>query len=191
MARKFYRGETVPSTPAITTKLGAQSAPYKDTELGKFVKMSTSVDSDFVLCAAGDAIEGYITGVEAATSDGYGIGSVQEEDSKTVTFDGLQATAGTGTIALGDYVVCGTVVAKDTALTAPAKVCKATNQPGTAVVSTVGSADTAAAIKTQIDAALVKVADAEKNSIYAWRVVSLGTAGTGAVGTVGVIARVN
>jgi len=45
--------------------------------------------------------------------------------------DGLQATAGTGTIAVGDYVVCGTVVAAGTALTTTTgpKVCKATVQP--------------------------------------------------------------
>jgi hypothetical protein len=71
-------------------------------------------------------------------------------------FDGSQA-AGTGAIAIGDYVVAGAVVAKGTGLSGYPKVRKATSQtPGP----------------------------------FAWRVVSLGTAGTGAVGTVGVIERI-
>ena len=45
------------------------------------------------------------------------------------TADGLQATAGTGAIAVGDYVVAGTATAKGTALTVYPKVCKATVQP--------------------------------------------------------------
>ena len=60
---------------------------------------------------------------------------------------------------------------------------KATNQPGVAVTV----ADNVAAT---IDAALAKVADAQKNTNAAWRVVSLGAVGTGAVGTVGIIERV-
>jgi len=80
---------------------------------------------------------------------------VLEEGILNVTFDGLQATPGTGAVAIGDYVVTGTPVAKDTALTGYPKVCKAT-AVGTAI-------------------------------IFKWRVVSLGTAGTGAVGTTGVI----
>jgi len=175
MSRAFLRGVTLPNPTPITTKLGAVSAPYKDTEIGKFVKQSLTVDSDYVLCAAGDPIEGHIVAVENATSAGFGIGSVQQSGQKYVTFDGLQATPGTGTIALGDYVVCGTVVAKDTALSAntPAKVTKATQQPGVTEAGAVGD-----------------VNDQLKVAMFAWRVVSLGSAGTGAVGTVGLIERV-
>lgn len=64
---------------------------------------------------------------------------------------------GTGAIAVGDYVLCGAVTAAGTALAEPMKVRKATNQ-----------------------------ATAAGNPFKA-RVVSLGDAGTGAVGTVGVI----
>jgi hypothetical protein len=53
--------------------------------------------------------------------------------------------------------VCGTVVAAGTALTGPLKVCKATDQ------------------------------DAAKAAPFKARVVSRGSAGTGAVGTVGVV----
>ena len=82
------------------------------------------------------------------------IGGIISTGYKEVTFDGLQATPGTGTVAIGDYVVTGTVVAKGTALTGQLKVTKATSQtPGA----------------------------------YKARVVSLGQAGTGAVGTVGTV----
>jgi len=74
-----------------------------------------------------------------------------------VTFDGLQGTPGTGVAAIGNVVVVGTVVAKDTALTANPKVCVATTPA---------------------------------NVVHKYRVVSLGSAGTGAVGTEGVIQRI-
>lgn len=171
MARSHYRGETVPASPTVTSRLGASAAPYKDTEIGKFVKIGT-LDSQHVLCAVGDLIDGYIAGVEAATANGFGIGSVQRKDAKYVTFDGSQA-AGTGAIALGDYVVCGTPVAKDTGLAGGyAKVRKATIQPGVTAAAVVGD-----------------VAPMLAMTPYLWRVVSLGSVGTGAVGTTGLIER--
>ena len=60
-------------------------------------------------------------------------------------------------MAVGDYVVTGTVVAAGTKLTGPLKVTKATDQA------------------------------AAKAAPFKARVVSLGEAGTGAVGTVGLI----
>lgn len=191
MANKFDITETIHSEKVKTVRLGTSGTAnrYDDKEVGKAVKASGS--SAFVLCSAGNPIEGFVSSVNSGSYDDFSIGGVVSTGYKEVTFDGLQATAGTGTIAVGDYVVTGTVVAKGTALSGPLKVCKATNQPGTAVVSVVGAADTAAAIKTQIDAALVKVADAQANTVFAWRVVSLGSAGTGAVGTTGIIERVS
>jgi hypothetical protein len=184
--------ETILSSTPKTVRLGAGTGAahnVDDKERGKAVKLVG--ESRFDLCAAGDPIEGIVTSVEVGTSDGYTIAGVASEGFKEVTFDGLEATPGTGAIAVGDYVVTGTVVAKGTALSGPLKVCKATNQPGTAVASTLAGADTAAAVKTVLDAALVKVADAEMNAVHAWRVVSLGSAGTGAVGTTGIIERVS
>jgi hypothetical protein len=173
MARKFFYTAVLSAMAAITTRLGAQGAPYKDTEIGKLVKGTT--ESGHVLCAAGDQIKGQIVGVENATSDGYGIGSVVTKDRIMVTADGLQATPGTGVIALGDQVVCGTVVAKDTALGANyPKVCKATIQVGTTVPA-------------DLTAATAHMALLASGNI--WRVVSLGEAGTGAVGTVIAIER--
>jgi hypothetical protein len=173
MARKYFRQETVPAAPPITSRLGVQNAPYKDTEVGKLVKASG--DSGHVLCAAGDQIDGQIIGVENATSDGFGIGSVARKDVMRVTCDGLQATPGTGTIAIGDQVVCGTVVAKDTALGAASpKVTKSTVQVGAG----------APADLTAVGAQLALVASGN-----IWRVIALPD-GNGAVGSTAIIERV-
>jgi len=182
MSRSYLRKPTLPSSQSITTRLGTSGSSnnYSAVDQGKFVKLIG--ESAYGLCAAGDRIEAVITAVEQATAGGYSIGSVNEWDAVMVTFDGLQATPGTGAIAVGDYVVCGTVVARGTDLTAPPKVCKATNQPG----ATVTSSDN---VVGNINAAIAKVVDAQMNSLFAWRVVSLGSVGTGAVGTVGLIAR--
>jgi hypothetical protein len=153
---KFIFKELVDLADVRTARLGAgtgSSNNLSDKEVGKFVKLAG--ESRYDLCAVGDEIEGRISAMEVATLDGYSIGSVQVEGRLEVTFDGLQATPGTGTLAINDYVVCGTPVAKGTALSAAAKVCKATAAGNT------------------------------KN--FKWRVVSLGSAGTGAVGTTGLV----
>lgn len=127
---KFQMKELIGTEP-ITARLGAGSGSANyvtDVEIGKPVKLVG--DSQYGLCAAGDQIEGYIAAVETYTADDFSIGSVQFEGRKRVTLDGLQGTPGTGTCAIGDYVVAGTAVAKGTALTVPMKVCKATTQTG-------------------------------------------------------------
>lgn len=174
MSRAFYRTETAPSAPAITTRLGAVSTAFPDTEIGKFVKPSG--ESGYALCAVGDLIDGYVASVSSdkGTSAGFVLGSVQRRESKSVTFDGSQV-AGTGAIALGDAVVAGTPVAQGTGLTigAVAKVRKATLQPHVTVPAALSD------VPTHINA-----------SQYMWKVISLGTAGSGAVGTVGIVERV-
>lgn len=189
MARNHYIAPTVPVEDSVAVRLGASAAAYLTTELGKFVKLAA--ESEYDLVSVGNKIEGYITAVELAPQNAFTIGSVCTEGRVNVTFDGFEASAGTGSMALGDYVVAGRVVAKGTALTVPPTVLKATNQPTTAIVPATAGADTAAAVKIILDAAFVKLADAYANTLFAWRVVSLGTAGTGAVGTTGVIERVN
>jgi hypothetical protein len=132
---KFKMKELIGTEP-ITARLGigsCMSTPanvFTDKEIGKPVKMSG--DSAYIACVQGDQIEGFIVGVETYTADDFSIGSVAASGRKRVMLDGLQATAGVGAIALGDYVVAGTVIAKDTALTLtqPPKVCKATTQTG-------------------------------------------------------------
>ena len=128
MATKFEITETIHSEKIKTVRLGASGAgnTYGDTETGKAVKLSAT--SQYVLCAAGDAIEGIVSSVNDGTYDGFSIGGIVSTGYKNVILDGLQATPGTGAIAVGDYVVTGTVVAKGTALSGALKVCKATDQ---------------------------------------------------------------
>lgn len=157
---KFMMTELVDARDRVeTARLGAGTGAANflaDSEVGKFVKLVA--ESRYDLCAVGNEIEGRIEGVETGTLDNYTIGSVLRTGRLAVTFDGLQATAGTGVIAIGDFVVTGTPVAKGTALTAPARVCKATA--------------------------------AAEALVHHWRVISLGSAGTGAVGTTGLIEKV-
>lgn len=156
MTTKFQITETIHSEKVKTVRLGQTGAAnlYSDKEVGKAVKLTA--ESRYELCAMGDVIEGVISSVNLGTYDGYTVGGIVGTGYKEVTFDGSQA-AGTGAIAVGDYVVVGTVVAKDTALSGPLKVRKATDQA------------------------------AAKAAPFVARVVSLGSAGTGNVGTVGVI----
>lgn len=156
MAKDHFIAPTAPLEDAMVVRLGAGSGSANQLstlEVGKFVKLAG--ESRYDLAAVGDQIEGVIYAVELAPQNGFTIGSILEEETLNVTFDGLQATPGVGVVAVGDYVVTGTPVAKGTALSAFPKVCKAT-AAATAIV-------------------------------FKWRVVSLGTAGTGAVGTTGVI----
>jgi hypothetical protein len=158
-----------------TVRLGATANlvdRLSDADEGKFAKFAG--ESRYVLAAAGDLIEARVAAVEGATEGGYSIGTITKSGLMEVTFDGLQATPGVGVVAIGDFVVTGTVVAKGTSLgNAVAKVCKGTIQPGVTEAGAVGD-----------------VNDQIKASMYAWKVVSLGSAGSGAVGTTGVIERV-
>jgi hypothetical protein len=155
---KFLISETIYSEKVKTVRLGTTAAKYSNKEVGKAVKLA-GLDN-YVLCSAGDTIEGVISSSNLdnqGTVDGYAIGGIVDKGYKSVTFDGLQASAGTGTIAAGDYVLAGTVTAVGTALSGNLKVVKATDQA------------------------------AAKAAPFKARVVSLGAAGTGAVGTTGVI----
>lgn len=163
---KFKMVELIDSTDVITARLGpgtftASAANiYTDKEVGKLVKLVGA--NRYALCAAGDAIEGRITSIEVGRNDDYSFGGVAVTGKfREVVLDGLQATPGTGVVAIGDYVVCGSVVAQGTALTTQAKTCKATDQA------------------------------AAKSGPFAWRVVSIGATGAdGVSGAVGVVATV-
>jgi hypothetical protein len=155
---KFQISETIHSYPVKAVRGGTTATKYGYADNGKAVKLAAL--DNYVLCAAGDAIEAVqvTSNLETqGTVDGYAIVGIVDKGYKAVTFDGLQATPGTGVIAAGDYVVTGTVVTSGTALTGPLKVTKATDQA------------------------------AAKTAPFRARVVSLGSAGTGAVGTTGII----
>lgn len=179
---KFKMTPTVPTGQVVTARVGTTGTPLVDNDYDKFVKLIA--DSNYGLCAAGDPIQGQFIARESATQDNFAIGSVQTGGRINAICDGLEATPATGTIAVGDYVVCGTVVAAGTALTSTTgpKVTKATNQPGT-TLDVGGTVN-----QTTVNAALLKVTDAAANAMFAWRVVSLGVAG--AVGDTCVIERV-
>lgn len=167
---KFTFQETI-GVEGLSAKLGSGASDalpnpvYTDAEVGKIVKLSAG--SRYQLAAVGDPIETFVLAVEPATADGTAFGSVVKAGSgtfKRVTLDGLQATPGTGVVAVGDYVVTGTPVAKGTKLTEPARVVKITDP--TTVAGVWGATK------------------------YLWRVVEIYGA-TGAVGTQALIERVN
>lgn len=126
---KFKFGVVLSEDALMTARLadgpGATNL-LNDNDNGKFLKLVG--DSQYGLCAVGDPIEAVMaTGVNAATADGFAIGGVAEDGRVRVVFDGLQATPGTGVITVGDFVVAGTPVARNTAITeAGPRVCKAT-----------------------------------------------------------------
>lgn len=123
MATKFEITETIHSEPVHTVRLGdTGTGVYTDTEVGKAVKLTAA--SRYELCDAGDPIEGVISSVNGGTFDGYSVGGIVSSGYKAVTLDGA--------IAIGEYVVTGTVVAEGTALTGPLKVIKATDQAAAA-----------------------------------------------------------
>lgn len=163
-------------TKAVTARLGANSGSanwLNDKDVDKPVKLVA--ESRYDLCALGDPIEGFVSSVDTAPADGFstgGVFGVERGARMYVTADGSQA-AGTGALAVGDYVVAGTAAALGTAVGANGpKVRKATLQP----------------FATQ--ATLADAATAAKTAAFGWRVVSLGTVGTGAVGTQVCIERV-
>lgn len=170
MTAALYIKPTGPSEDAEQVRLGAGTGTSNNLSYldeGKLVKLVG--ESRYDLCAAGDLIERQIGKIEPATSAGYTVGGVFRAEKMYVRADGLQATAGTGVIAVGDWVVAGTITAKGTALTDYPKVCKATVQLG--------------AVPADLTAAGAQVLASK----HAWRVVSLGPVGTGAVGTAIVI----
>lgn len=146
MAKAHFIVPTAPSAPSVTVRLGSAAGAannLSDLDEGKLARLTT--ESGYDLAAAGTDIEGVITSVESAPSNGWSIGGVQrgiQGDYMYATADGLQATPGTGTLTLGGIVVAGTATAKGTALAAYPKVCLATTPA---------------------------------NVVHKWRVVSLGT----------------
>lgn len=147
----------------FTTRLGAgigSSNNLSPVDAGKIVKLSA--ESCYDLAVVGNEIEGFISSVELATSGGYSIGGVTKQ-------------------------------AGDAALVyAVADGLQATPGTGVVVIGDYVVAGTITAKGTAL-APYPKVckATAAGNTLnHKWRVVSLGTAGTGAVGTTIVIEKV-
>lgn len=128
---KFKFGPLTDSTTVVTARTAdgtGAASQLTDADTGKFLKLAG--DSQYGLCAVGNEIEGVLVAANyPAPADGYNLGSVAVNGRVRVTLDGLQATPGAGAIALLDYVVAGTPVARGTALSGAPKVCKATAAP--------------------------------------------------------------
>jgi hypothetical protein len=108
----FYRAQQVPAPDSIIPAALGASAGAKLTSLDQYKIVKLLSNGAYGLAASGDDIEGQLVSVEAYTvNDGFGRGGVQQHGTITVTVEG-------GTLAVGAYVVCGTVVALGTALTA-------------------------------------------------------------------------
>jgi len=128
---KFQMGVTInPFLPNKTARVADGAGVGNQLgrlDNGKFVKFVA--DSQFGLCAVGNEIEGVLSVADdLAPQDGFNLGSVRDAIGTRVevTFDGLQATPGTGVITIGGYVVTGTVSARGTALPGNPRVCLAT-----------------------------------------------------------------
>lgn len=160
---KFWMTPVVRLEDCETVRLGSAAADvHKDIDVGRFKKLVG--ESRYDDTAAGNDIEGILISVEAATQDGFYMGTLQKAGRLEVILNGLQATPGVGAIAVGDYVLASAITARGVAQTLGApKVVKATTQ-ATALASA-----------------------------FAWRVVSIDNASGGAqvAGTTkGVIERV-
>lgn len=128
MAGNHFIVPKIPTSGVATVRLGAGNAANQrmtDKDEGKLVKLAG--DSQYDLVAVGNAIEKVVLAVEAATSNGWSVGSVVAKDYMYVQAEGAQAD-GLGSIAVGDYVVAGTPVALGTVQTGYPKVRKATSQ---------------------------------------------------------------
>jgi hypothetical protein len=172
MSKAHYMAPTVPASTGVVARLGAGTGSANNLgqeDTGKLVKFAG--ESRYDLCVAGDPIGGQIVAIEEATSGGYTIGTVNMVDTMNVTADGSEA-AGTGTLAVGDYVCAGTITAKGTALAIYPKVRKSTVQLGATPADLAGAARQMALLQAG-----------------AWMVVSINAgASTAAVGDTVVIA---
>jgi hypothetical protein len=119
----FAFGENVTEAmkDTISAALGAAAASGIGTnDLDKAYKMGTL--QNYVPCADGDPIEGFLNAVEGFTvNNGFSFGSIQRRGRKTV-----QNGAGQATLAVGDTVVAFTQTAIGTAGLAQVKKATAT-----------------------------------------------------------------
>lgn len=93
-----------PHADVVAAALGVNAAgKFSDKDIGKPVKMAAN--NNFVLCASGDQIEGFVTAVEANTvNDGFSFGSVLRNKRVIAQVDAAQV----GTLVVGEFAVAGT-----------------------------------------------------------------------------------
>jgi hypothetical protein len=100
-----------PMADVVSAALGASSsAKLNDNDVGKPVKMGSA--QNYVVCSAGDEIEGFVVNVEANTvNDGFSFGSVIRNKRVIAKVDAAQV----GTLAVGEYAIAGASAALGTA----------------------------------------------------------------------------
>lgn len=108
---KFSELTSSPLADIVTACLGASSsAKFAQADVGKPVKLGT-VDN-YVLCAAGDDIEGFVDTVDIGTyNDGFSWGGVRKNKRIVAKVDAAQVS----TIGVRSLVVAGASAALGTA----------------------------------------------------------------------------
>jgi hypothetical protein len=126
---KFNIQPTIHSEHIRSVRLGGNASNTRatDRDIGKPVKLTA--DSNYTLCAVGDAIEGIITSVETNVYDGYAVGGIVSKGYVFAIANGAQGTPGTGSLTVGQYVLAAAPTAIQVAKTgAYLQVVSATNQ---------------------------------------------------------------
>lgn len=161
MARAHFMVPTVPLGLVQTVRLGSAAGAANNLSDVDEGKFTKLVgESRHNLAAVGDDIEGVITSVESATSGGFSVGGVLRAQPGEMLNVTFDGLQGTPGTGA---IAVGDIV-----------------NVGTPVAK--GNAQTAYP--------RVCKATTPANVVTKWRVVSLGSVGTGAVGTAGVIERV-
>ena len=97
----------------ISTRLGASpAAKFTMEDLKKPVKLGP--DSNHVLCAAGDEIEGFVDSLDAATNGGFSFGGVARCNRGCRAAAQIGAGQGATAAKLGDLVVADDQIALNT-----------------------------------------------------------------------------
>lgn len=115
-----------PFADVTDAALGTTGQGWGDEEMGKAVKLSTA--NNYVLCADGDPMEGFVVAVEANTVNaGVSFGAVQRNKRVVAVLD-----TGEASVTVGAIVVAGAQAAVGTA--------NASNAPVVAVEPIAGDA---------------------------------------------------
>lgn len=120
---KFKFSELLLDGIAQTARIhDGTSTPLTANDEGKFLKLTG--DSQYGLCASGDAIEATLQAHASpvGTYDGYTLGTIVKGGRRRVTFGAV--------LDIGDFVTAGTVVARGTALSGYPEVLKEGATPG-------------------------------------------------------------
>ena len=99
-----------PHADVVSAALGVDNAnKLSDLDVGKPVKLAAN--NNYVACANGDQVEGFLISTEAATvNDGFSFGSVLRNKRVTAQVDSAEL----GTAVVGSLMVAGTSAALGT-----------------------------------------------------------------------------